>query len=161
MKEGLVALSMMLCSLLSFAQNGSVSFGVIPTPAPGSTTTNTSTNSTSMGMGFDNSASQPLAPCPSAMDGSSFKTAKQTVAKESFEDKKLAAAKAMLTSNCVSTDEVMQLCRLFGFEQSKLDFAKFAYAKTSDRKNYSKVASVLTFDASKKSLTDFIHNSDK
>jgi len=148
MKNGLFALAIVLSPFLSFAQNGSVSFGANmgSAPAPSAAPKN------------DNSANQQSPPCHGPMDGNSFKSAKETVAKAIYEDTKMAAAKAVLASNCVSSEQVIQICKLFGFEQTKLEFAKSAWSKTTDRGNYNKVASVFSFDASKKNLDTFISN---
>ena len=70
----------------------------------------------------------------------------------------MSTAKSILSSNCVNTDQVMQICKLFSFEQSKLDFAKHAYNKTVDKGNYFKVGEIFTFDASKTELNNFISN---
>ena len=100
-------------------------------------------------------------PCQYPMDLNSFKTAKQTVAQASFEDTKFATAQSMFETNCLSTDEVVEICRLFGFEESKLKFAKFAYSRTSDRANYAKVVKALSFPTSKTELTNFINSAGK
>jgi hypothetical protein len=124
------------------------------------TTTTTTTRSTSTSTMQDNSGyTQPASStCQYPMDMGSFKSAKQTVEQASFEDTKLSSAKAILSSNCFSTDQVMQICKLFSFEETKLSFAKFAYSKTTDPGNYFKVANIFTFDASKTDLNDFISN---
>ena len=46
--------------------------------------------------------------------------------------------------------------RLFNFEASKLDFAKFAYKYTYDQKNYYKVNDAFEFESSISELTTFI-----
>jgi hypothetical protein len=94
--------------------------------------------------------------CKTPLDPGSFKAAKEAVAKEKFEDAKFSAATAVLASGCVSTGQVVQLCQLFGFEASKLNFAKLAYPKTTDPANYSKVNTVFEFKASKAALTNFV-----
>lgn len=99
--------------------------------------------------------------CQYAMDPGSFKSAKETVAKASFEDTKLSTAKTILGSNCFSTNQVMEICKLFSFEESKLDFAKFAYSKTTDPGNYFKVGNIFTFDASKTELNEYISNNQR
>ena len=76
----------------------------------------------------------------------------------SFEDTKLSTAKTILASNFLTTDQVMQVCKLFSFEDSKVAFAKFAYSKTVDPNNYYKVANVFDFDADKQALNAFISN---
>lgn len=50
---------------------------------------------------------------------------------------------------------------MFDFENTKLDFAKFAFSKTYDRDNYYKVNAVFDFDASKETLNRFIQNNGK
>jgi len=124
-------------------------------------TTTTSSYSTTDNTVYNN-APPPAATsngCQYAMDWGSFKSAKETVAKASFEETKLSTAKTILSSNCFNTDQVIQICKLFGFEASKLDFAKFAYTKTTDRGNYFKVGNVFDFDASRTDLNDYISNS--
>jgi len=105
---------------------------------------------------------QPQIPlCKNPMDGNSFKPAKESVANEKYDDNKLAAAKAILNNNCLSTDEVMQLCKLFGFDSNKLAFAKSAYSKTTDPANYSKLVKVFDYEAAKKDMSDFIKNAGR
>ena len=122
-------------------------------------TTTTTSSSSSYGNNYDQQTvhSAP-AGCQYPMDFGSFKSAKETVEKASFDDTKLSTAKSVLASNCVSTDQVIALCKLFSFEQSKLDFAKFAYSKTTDKNNYFKVGNIFSFDASKTDLNNFISN---
>ncbi len=124
------------------------------------TVTRTSTTTSSSSAGYDQPQSQPAAPagCRYPMDFGSFKSAKETVEKASFDETKLSTAKSILSSNCVSTDQVITLCKLMSFEASKLDFAKFAYSKTTDQSNYFKVNNIFSFDASKTELNDFISN---
>ena len=121
------------------------------------TTTTTRTTTTTSGDVYTQQAPPPLrAGCSYPMDPSSFSSAISTIKKASFEETKLSTAKSILGANCVSTDQVMQICKTFSFEQSKLDFAKFAYSKTTDRGNYFKVANVFDYDASKSELNEFI-----
>jgi len=117
------------------------------------TTTQTTTNSNT---GYASAPPPATSTCQYPMDWGSFKSAKETIQKSSFEDTKLQTAKTILASNCVSTDQVIQICGLFNFEDNKLNFAKFAYAKTTDPGNYFKVGNVFTFDSNKSDLNNFI-----
>jgi hypothetical protein len=121
------------------------------------TTTTTSRSSTTTSMGY---GAQPPSNngCQYAMDPGSFKTAKQTIGNSNFDETKLSTAKGILASNCLNADQVVQVCQLFGFEETKLKFAKFAYSKTVDPGNYFKVGNVFSFDASKDDLNNFISN---
>lgn len=100
---------------------------------------------------------QPAQPLPpAAMDPQTFNDVKQSISNASFEDTKLSTAKTILASNYVNTDQVMEICGLFSFENTKLVFAKFAYNKTVDKNNYYKVNSVFDFDSNKQALNEFI-----
>ncbi len=123
------------------------------------TTTTTSSSSTVTDNGYNAAPPPPptKAGCTYPMDMNSFGEAKKTIANASFEDTKLSTAKSILAANCVSTDQVIAICKMFSYEESKLDFAKFAYPKTTDRGNYFKVGNVFSFDASKTELNEFIN----
>ena len=47
---------------------------------------------------------------------------------------------------------------VFSFEDSRLDFAKFAYDRTHDIGNYYKVNEGFTFESSIEELNDFIQS---
>lgn len=91
-----------------------------------------------------------------AMNSSNFAEAKSTIDEGAFDDTKLSTAKSIVTSNCLSTDQVVQICNLFSFEENKLAFAKFAYRYTTDPRNYFKVNNVFSFSSSKEDLNSFI-----
>jgi hypothetical protein len=63
-----------------------------------------------------------------------------------------------VSANCVTSDQVVAICNLFGFEASKLDFAKYAYDHTIDRRNYFKVNNVFGFSSSKEELSEYTTN---
>lgn len=113
------------------------------------------------GRGYDNAGHgdvviQPVPSGPVAMDPQSFNDAKQSIIDALSDNTKLSTAKTILASNNVNTNQVIEICRLFSFDDSKLDFAKFAYSKTVDPNNYYKVGSVFDFDSKKQALNDFI-----
>jgi hypothetical protein len=141
-----------------------------PTMNSGGTTTTTRTTTrttTTGGGGYYQDAPPPAQPvygnnnrgnggCNNAMPMGDFNAAKQTIQKASFEDTKLSTAKTVLSTNCMSTEQVMQICKLFSFEESKLDFAKYAYDRCPDRGNYFKVGNIFSFDASRTELNEYI-----
>lgn len=123
------------------------------------TTTTTSYSTTSTSSGYATSQPAPASTgCQYPMAFNDFSSAKQTVKNASFDETKLSTAKSILASNCFNTDQVIEICKMFGFEQTKLDFAKYAYARTTDPGNYFKVGNIFSFDASKNELNEFISN---
>ncbi len=121
-------------------------------------TTTTTTNENGYNRRNDAPPSPPPPPAPVAMDPQTFRDAKQSISSASFEDTKLSTAKTIVGSNFVNTAQVMEICRLFSFEDSKVAFAKFAYSRTVDQNNFYKVSGVFDFDSNKQALNQFISN---
>lgn len=94
--------------------------------------------------------------CRTPMSSAAFEGAKQTIENAGFDETKLESAKTIASTNCLTTEQVISICNLLSFEQSKLDFAKYAYSHTHDKSNYFKVSTVFAFDASKTELNKFI-----
>lgn len=94
--------------------------------------------------------------CPQPMDAGSFGMAKQTIANQSFEDSKMQVAKQVLSSNCITSGQVKELMGEFDFENTKLDFAKYCYARVYDIGNYFVVNDVFDFSSSVDDLNRYI-----
>lgn len=106
-----------------------------------------------------NIADNTLSTACGPMSPTDFDSAKESIASKSFDDSKLKVAKQILGNNCMSTEQVKEVMGLFGFEQAKLDFAKYAYPHTSDQKNYYKVNDAFTFQSSITDLDKHIKRS--
>jgi hypothetical protein len=96
--------------------------------------------------------------CPWPMEPNDYNAAKSTIASKTFEDSKLQIAKQIVGSNCLFADQVTEITRLFDFEDTKLEFAKFAYSKTYDQGNYFKVNNAFEFELSIEELNDYIQS---
>lgn len=94
--------------------------------------------------------------CPWPMKNNDFNAAKNSIKKSSFEEDKLNTAKQVVRANCITTEQVKELMKLMSFEESKLDFAKFAYSRTYDPGNYFIVNEAFTFSSSVEQLSEFI-----
>jgi hypothetical protein len=94
--------------------------------------------------------------CPYPMRPVDFQPVKSTIGSKSFEESKLTIAKQILNNNCLLTDQVKEILMLFSFEDSKLDFAKYAYGRTFDTGNYYKVNDAFTFESSIEELNSYI-----
>ena len=92
------------------------------------------------------------------MASGDFQSALSSIGKQGFDETKLSTAKAIAGKQCLSATQIVQICKSFGFEQSKLDFAKFAYSRCTDQGNYFKVNDVFGFSSSVDDLNQFISN---
>jgi hypothetical protein len=91
------------------------------------------------------------------MTTDNFSNALATLKKIGFDETRLSTAKQVAKSNCLSTAQIVQISELFSFEDSKLDFAKFAYDHCTDPKNYFNVNNIFSFSSSTESLTNYVN----
>jgi hypothetical protein len=96
--------------------------------------------------------------CPMPVSESEFNQMKESIRAKSFEETKLTISKQILKDNCVTSAQVRDLLGLFDFENTKLEFAKYAYSKTYDTGNYYKVNDAFEFESSVDELNKYIGN---
>ncbi|NBU90389.1 MAG: DUF4476 domain-containing protein [Flavobacteriia bacterium] len=119
------------------------------------TTTTTTTSSSSSNSQINNTPTSINVGCTEMMAGD-FTSALETIKKQGFDDTRLSTAKQIAGSNCLNTNQISSICKEFGFEESKLEFAKFAYDHCSEKKNYFKVNNVFSFSSSIDELNAYI-----
>ncbi len=96
--------------------------------------------------------------CAMPMSGTEFADAKKSIEDKPFEETKLTMAKQIGRDRCFSTDQVKSIMGVFSFEESKLDFAKWAYERTHDKGNYYKVNDAFNFSSSIDELNEHIQS---
>jgi hypothetical protein len=119
------------------------------------TTTTTTSSSSSSNSQINNTPTSTNVGCTEMMAGD-FTSALATIKKQGFDDTRLSTAKQIAGSNCLNTNQISSICKEFGFEESKLEFAKFAYDHCSEKKNYFKVNNVFSFSSSIDELNTYI-----
>jgi len=99
--------------------------------------------------------------CVPPVTANRFSNMLQVVEDEIFEAGKLRVAKQIIkTNNCLTVNQLVQILRLFDFDESRLKLAKFAYDYSYDLENYYKVNAVFDFDSNKRKLDTYIQNKD-
>ena len=96
--------------------------------------------------------------CDWPMSPVDFQNARHTIAKADFEDDKLTISKQIVGMNCLTVQQVKQLGMLFDFEDTKLEFAKFAYGRTFDLGNYYQLNDMFEFSSSIDELNKYINS---
>lgn len=94
--------------------------------------------------------------CERPISNQLFLDLKNNIAEKSFEETKLTAAKQLLVNQCLLTSQIKDLAKLFTFEETKLNFAKYAYSYTYDIVNYYIINDVFTFESSIEELNSYI-----
>ncbi len=90
------------------------------------------------------------------MNDVDFNNMKLFISKESFDNRKLEVAKIASANNYFSTLQVRDIMNVFSFEDSKLEIAKYLYARTIDKNNYYQLTNALSFSTNKDALLEFI-----
>ncbi|WP_160113302.1 DUF4476 domain-containing protein [Aequorivita antarctica] len=90
------------------------------------------------------------------MKSSDFNAAVSSVKNQNFEETKLTTAKQISSANCLSVNQIIEIAKVFNFEDSKLSFAKFAYANCIDKKKYFLVNDIFSFSVNIEELSNYI-----
>lgn len=72
-----------------------------------------------------------------------------------FENTKISVAKQAVGNATILAEDVARVMRTFAYENSRLDFAKFAYPRCCDQRNYFKVNDAFEFESSVTELQRF------
>ncbi|MEO8069601.1 MAG: DUF4476 domain-containing protein [Flavobacteriales bacterium] len=96
--------------------------------------------------------------CPWPINDSEFGSMKGSIESKTFEESKMTMAKQILKDRCMKVSQVKGIMGLFTFEDSKLDFAKYAYDRTYDIGNYYQVNDLFTFEASIEELNQYLES---
>jgi hypothetical protein len=99
--------------------------------------------------------------CSTPMSSADFSNAKSSIEKQSFSDSRYKTAQTITRNNCLSTAQVKEIMKLFSFEQTKLDYAKFAYDFTTDKRNYYMVNDEFSFSSSSDDMNDFLEKKQR
>jgi len=76
--------------------------------------------------------------------------------KQAFDTERLKIAKNAVAQGSMSSKEIAEITKLFSFESSRLEFAKYAYDYTTDKINYVVVQDAFQFSSSVSELQDYI-----
>ena len=90
------------------------------------------------------------------VDNIQFEKIKKAINDQYYDDDKLVYAKVIVKNNLFTSEQVIALCKLFAYDDSKLNIAKYAYDYCSDKGNYFTVTSVFYYNDTRNELMKFI-----
>lgn len=96
--------------------------------------------------------------CDMPMSSTEFDDVKKSIESKGFEESKMTMVKQIGRDRCFSVDQVKGIMGLFSFEESKLDFAKFAYDRVHDKGNFYKVNDAFSFESTIDELNEYIQS---
>ena len=124
-------------------------------------TTNSNSNQQQVGsvpQNQNNGGQSKPSSCTFPISGSEYGKVTATIKSQSFEETQLKIAKQAIKANCMSTAQIKGICKMFSFEESKLEFAIFAHTYCTDKNNYYSLNDVFSFSTSVDSLNEAIEN---
>ncbi|MFK7780915.1 DUF4476 domain-containing protein [Psychroserpens sp.] len=133
---------------------GGTNVGVGINVNTGSSTTTTQTTTTTIGTPSDVVIVEDTG-CY-AMTGPDFNQALESIRSKTFSDSKLTLAKQITKGNCLTSAQVSQITSLFDFEDTKLEYAKFAFSYCFNPENYWKVNNAFEFESTIEELDEHI-----
>ncbi len=77
-------------------------------------------------------------------------------AKKFEEDRESSAMRETKHLKCMTTSQIKKMAALMKFENTRLDYAKFAYHHCSDPDNYLKMNEIFKFESSKEELEKYV-----
>jgi hypothetical protein len=90
-----------------------------------------------------------------SMSNADFNELKRIIRNTSFDNSRLDIAKSAVVDG-ITSSQVKELCNLFTYESTRLEFAKFAYHYTVDKNRYYIVNDALIYRSSKSELSEYI-----
>lgn len=125
-----------------------------PTPSPSSPRQETNP---AIGQPVPSAPAAASINCRVAISSAALNRQIASLNKISFEQTKLKTALTNLRNSCMSVAQIKQVIALFSFEQSKLEYAKAAYAKCVDKDHFLEVGDDFSFDSSRDDLANFVN----
>jgi len=96
--------------------------------------------------------------CNFPMQQNNFNSLKSQIRAKYFDSSRLTIAKQACRYNCMTSDQIRDICRLFSYESSRLDFAKYAFEYCYDRYRYYMVGQSFAYSSSVDELNRYITN---
>ena len=81
-----------------------------------------------------------------------------SVNKQNFDETKLKVAKQIVQANCLDVNQIKQIANTINFEETKLEFVKFAYDYCTEKKNYFRLNDIFSFSENVDELTEYVQN---
>jgi len=101
-------------------------------------------------------APEPVYQAPVAIGDAAFRRKYDEVKSKSFDDDKIERLKEAFEYDNLKTDQVVELMKLFSFDDKRLETAKFCYKKTVDKENFYKTYDQFSFPSYKTQMKDWV-----
>lgn len=77
--------------------------------------------------------------------------------KEGFDSNKLTKAKSYIDKTNLTSQQIVEISKKFSFDSNRLEWAKYAYTRCSDKQNYYLIKSTFQFNSNYTELEKYIN----
>jgi hypothetical protein len=81
----------------------------------------------------------------SCMNENDFNKNLSVINFQSFEDSRLHKSEELFLKSCLSLSQIVQVCEVFEYDQSKFSFIKFSYENSKEKKEFKKLDKVFNY----------------
>jgi Domain of unknown function (DUF4476) len=99
---------------------------------------------------------EPVYQAPVAMGEAPFRRKYEEVKAKSFDDDKIERLKEAFEYEYLNTNQVMDLMKLFSFDDKRMEAAKFCYKKTVDKEEFYRTYDLFSFPSYKTQMKDWV-----
>jgi hypothetical protein len=96
--------------------------------------------------------------CTEAVSSLDFQEALNLIKQQAFTEDQVNVTSQFLRHNCVTTEQVRQMLTIFAFEETKLEVAKMAYDKVTDKHKYFTLTNSFTFSSTRNAFNQFLNS---
>ncbi len=96
--------------------------------------------------------------CTFPMGSADFEDALSSIKNKTFDDDKMTVAKQIARSKCLTSEQIRDILKAIDYEDSRLEFAKYAYDFAYDPDNYYKVNDGFEFEMTIEELDEYLQN---
>jgi len=96
--------------------------------------------------------------CMNPMSSMDFQEAKSSIKSKTFSDSKLTMAKQIVKNECLKAGQIKEIMMLFDYEDTRLEFAKYAYDYVFNPRKYYKVNDAFDYEMTIEELNEYINN---
>jgi hypothetical protein len=94
--------------------------------------------------------------CANALSSAQFSNLKEEIKEITFEENRMKIAKKLTKDVCMSKSQIKEITQIFSFENTRIEYLKYAYSFCYDKQDYYQLGSVLNFSNTKEELNDFL-----
>jgi hypothetical protein len=120
------------------------------------TNTNTNYDNNNYNTTNTNNSNNSSTVCYYPASDADFTKMKTSIESKTYQDVMMSTAKQATKNNCLSVAQIGEIMKVFMMDDSKLEYAKYAYDYCTEKNNYYQLADVLTYSSTQEEFNAWL-----